>query len=154
MDAAYSKMLDDHFGGQAGKMESLMRTTRLMEDCSDTVKERWLRLNSFKFDEEAMTQLTLLLSSKLLLKSQKLLSDFLLSTLAGTTVQDTDSNHVKISIWNNVTAAPKKAESQNESMRNPENLRKKRPAKSLTPQGAKRNLSVHSPSNKRFPRFS
>ena len=51
VEAAYSKMIDDHFGGQAGKMESLMRTTRLMEDCSETVKERWLRLNSFKFDE-------------------------------------------------------------------------------------------------------
>ena len=67
IDAAYSKLLEDHFGGKEGKMESIMRTTRLMQDCSDTVKERWERLNSFKFDEEAMTQLTLLLSSKLLL---------------------------------------------------------------------------------------
>ena len=109
----------------------------------------WLRLNSFKFDEEAMTQLTLLLGSKLLLKSPKLLVDFLQSTLKGTNVHDNDSNNVKIATWNNVTAAPKKAEAQNENMRTPENFRRKRPAKNQTPQGAKRNLSFHSPSNKR-----
>ena len=150
VEAAYSKVMDDHFGGQAGKMESLMRTTRLMEDCSDTVKERWLRLNSFKFDEESMTQLTLLLGSKLLLKSRKLLVDFLQSSLKGTNVHDNDSNNVKIATWNNVTvAAPKKAETQIENMRTPENFRRKRPAKNQTPQGAKRNLSFHSPSNKR-----
>ena len=96
-----------------------------------------------------MTQLMLLLGSKLLLKSRKLLVDFLQSTLKGTNVQDNDSNDVKIATWNNVTAAPKKAEAQNENMRTSENFRRKSSAKNLTPQGAKRNLSFHSPSNKR-----
>ena len=77
------------------------------------------------------------------------MSDFLLSTLEGTNIKDSDSNNVKVSLWNNGTAAPKKAEPQNEGMRTPENNRKKRPAKNQTPQGVKRNLSFHSPSNKR-----
>ena len=83
-------------------------------DCSDTLIERWNSINTFCLDETSMFLLCKLLSSQRLIKSRKMLIDFLKSTL---NIEDVSASINE----DKYMMAPKKDPNYQQVMRTPEN---------------------------------
>ena len=122
IEAEYLNLLDTDFGGKEEKMNSYMRTNLIRADCPEILIDRWNSINTFRLDESTMFLLCKLLSSQRLIKSRKMLIDFLTSTL---NIED-----VSASINDDkYMMVPRKEPNYQQVMRTPENPQNSKPKK-------------------------
>ena len=117
VEAGYLNLLMTHFGGKEEKMKSFMRTNLVRAECPEIVIDHWNWINTFRLDESTMFLLCKLLVSPLLIKSKKMLIEFLNGTLS----PEDASNSINDDKF---MMAPKKIEKDQQILTTPENTKK------------------------------